>query len=112
MGRKQGESHREFKERMIDPVSESFCAAKWLNATIWLGHGGTTSCHHPPAHNIDIAELKDNPSAIHNTKHKKKMREMMLEGKRPKECEYCWKIEDMGKDLTVILPLVIVPIRL
>jgi len=22
----------------------------------------------------------------------------MLEGERPKECEYCWKIEDMGKD--------------
>ena len=98
MGRKQGESHREFKKRMIDPVSESFCAAKWLNATIWLGHGGTTSCHHPPAHNIDLEEIKTNPSAIHNTKHKKKMRQMMQEGKRPKECEYCWKIEDMGKD--------------
>ena len=22
----------------------------------------------------------------------------MLEGTRPKECEYCWKIEDMEKD--------------
>ena len=98
MGRKQGESHREFKKRMIDPVSESFCAAKWLNATIWLGHGGTTSCHHPPAHQIDLEEIKTNPSAIHNTKHKKKMRQMMQEGKRPKECEYCWKIEDMAKD--------------
>lgn len=98
MGRKLGESHREYKERMIDPVSESFCAAKWLNATIWLGHGGTTSCHHPPAHQIDLEELKDNPSAIHNTQHKKKMRKMMQEGVRPRECEYCWKIEDMGKD--------------
>ena len=98
MGRKQGEDHREFKARMIDPVSESFCAAKWLNATIWLGHGGTTSCHHPPAHQIDLEEIKENPSAIHNTKHKKKMRQMMIDGKRPKECEYCWKIEDMEKD--------------
>ena len=53
MGRKQGESHREYKARMIDPVSDSFCGAKWYNATIWLGHGGTTSCHHPPAHQID-----------------------------------------------------------
>ena len=98
MGRKQGETHREFKARMIDPVSESFCGAKWYNATIWLGHGGTTSCHHPPAHQIDLEEIKDNPSAIHNTRHKKKMREMMQTGARPKECEYCWKIEDMGKD--------------
>lgn len=98
MGRRAGESHREFKARMIDPVSESFCAAKWLNATIWLGHGGTTSCHHPPAHQIDLEEIKTNPSAIHNSRHKKKMRQMMQEGTRPKECEYCWKIEDMGKD--------------
>ena len=98
MTRKQGESHREFKKRMIDSVSESFCGAKWYNATIWLGHGGTTSCHHPPAHQIDLEEIKENPSAIHNTRHKKKMREMMQIGQRPKECEYCWKIEDMGKD--------------
>ena len=64
MGRKQGESHREFKKRMIDPVSESFCAAKWLNATIWLGHGGTTSCHHPPAHQIDLEEIKTKSDAL------------------------------------------------
>jgi len=98
MGRKQGESHREYKARVIDPISDSFCGAKWYNATIWLGHGGTTSCHHPPAHQIDLEEIKTNPSAIHNSRHKKKMRQMMQEGTRPKECEYCWKIEDMGKD--------------
>ncbi len=105
MPRKNNETHREYRARMIDTISESFCAAKWLNATIWLGHGGTTSCHHPPAHNIDVSELKDNPSAIHNTTHKKKMRQMMLEGKRPKECEYCWKIEDMGRDADGNIPV-------
>ena len=105
MGRKQGESHREFKARMMDTVSDSFCGAKWYNATIWLGHGGTTSCHHPPAHQIDLEEIKTNPSAIHNTRHKKKMREMMQIGQRPKECEYCWKIEDMGKDADGNIPV-------
>ena len=100
MGRKhwEGETLHEYKERMIDSVSKSYCAAKWYNATIWLGHGQTTSCHHPPGHWIPLEELKDNPTAIHNTKHKKKMREMMLKGERPAECEYCWKVEDMGKD--------------
>ena len=98
MVRKVDETHREFKARMIDPVSESFCGAKWYNATIWLGHGGTTSWHHPPAHQIDLEDIKENPSAIHNSRHKKKMRQMMQEGTRPKECEYCWKIEDMGQD--------------
>ena len=92
------ESFREFKIRVIDPISPSYCAAKWHNATIWLGHGQTTSCHHPPAHQIDINEIKDNPSAIHNTQHKKLMRKLMLEGQRPNECEYCWKIEDMNRD--------------
>jgi len=92
------ETHLEYKKRMIDPVSDSFCAAKWYNATIWLGHGQTASCHHPPAHWIDEEEIKKNPSAIHNTQHKKKMREMMLKGERPQECEYCWKVEDIGRN--------------
>jgi len=96
--RKPKESGIDYKKRIIDRISDSFCAAKWYNATIWLGHGDTTSCHHPPGHKIDVEEIKTNPSAIHNTKHKKLMRKYMLEGTRPKECEYCWKVEDMGKD--------------
>lgn len=90
--------YHDYKKRIIDPVSDSFCAAKWLNATIWLGSGKTTSCHHPPAQDIDPNEILLNPSAIHNTKHKKEMRKQMLEGSRPSECEYCWKIEDIGRD--------------
>jgi organic radical activating enzyme len=96
--RRVNESFEDFKKRMIDPISASYCSAKWYNATIWLGHGQTTSCHHPPGHYIDPKELIDNPSAIHNTQHKKKMRKMMLEGERPNECEYCWKVEDIGRD--------------
>ena len=91
------ETYPEYKKRVIDVISPSYCAAKWYNATIWLGHGQTTSCHHPPGHWIPLDELKDNPSAIHNTPHKKLMRKMMQEGERPSECEYCWKVEDMGK---------------
>lgn len=94
----KNESYLDYKKRVIDSKSASFCGAKWYNATIWLGSGTTTSCHHPPAHRIDIDELKDNPSAIHNTKHKKLMRKLMQDGDRPSECEYCWKIEDIGRD--------------
>jgi len=97
MARKDAETLHQYKERIIDPISKSYCAAKWYNATIWLGHGQTASCHHPPGHWIPLEELKDNPSAIHNTSHKKKMRKLMQEGERPAECEYCWKVEDMGK---------------
>jgi organic radical activating enzyme len=88
----------DFKRNILDNLSSSFCAAKWYNATIWLGSGQTTSCHHPPAHAIDQEELKTNPKALHNTTTKKLDRAMMQSGQRPKGCEYCWKIEDMGRD--------------
>ena len=76
-GKKHEESFAQYKARLIDPISDSYCAAKWLNATIWLGNGQTTSCHHPLGHQIDAAELLTNPSAIHNTPHKKYMRKLM-----------------------------------
>ena len=86
----------EFKKQQLDTKSSSFCAAKWYNATIWLGSGQTTSCHHPLPHQIDLEEIKTNPKAIHNTRQKKLEREMMQVGERPKGCEYCWKAEDIG----------------
>ena len=89
---------QEFKQQVLDTKSASFCAAKWYNATIWLGSGQSTSCHHPPAHSIDLEAIKTNPSAIHNTVEKKIDRLNMQLGNRPKGCEYCWKIEDMGRD--------------
>jgi organic radical activating enzyme len=88
----------EFRQQVLDTLSPSFCAAKWYNATIWLGSGQTTSCHHPPAHAIERAAIETNPAALHNTPQKKHDRELMLRGERPTGCEYCWKIEDMGVD--------------
>ncbi|AGH96565.1 twitch domain-containing radical SAM protein [Pseudobdellovibrio exovorus] len=96
--KKNNETYLQYKQRVIDPVSSSFCAAKWYNATIWLGSGRTVSCHHPPAHQISIDEIKKNPRAIHNTPVKKKCRAQMQKGERPSECEYCWRIEDIHRD--------------
>ena len=88
----------EFRQQVLDPISASFCGAKWYNATIWLGSGMTTSCHHPPAHRINEQEIKLYPSRIHNTREKKQDRAEMQQGERPSGCEYCWRIEDMGRD--------------
>ena len=88
----------EFRQQVLDPISSSFCAAKWYNATIWLGSGMTTSCHHPPAHLVDADKVRANPRLLHNTDQKKADRAQMLAGERPPGCEYCWKIEDMGTD--------------
>ena len=98
MPKKPNETDLDYKRRVIDIKSESFCGAKWYNATIWLGSGQTTSCHHPLPHAIDLEAIKTNPSALHNTVEKKEQRRQMQTGERPKGCEYCWKIEDMGTD--------------
>ena len=88
----------EFRKEVLDKISPSFCAAKWYNATIWLGSGMTTSCHHPPAHLVDKDKVSINSRLLHNTDQKKEDRRKMLAGERPPGCEYCWKIEDMGRD--------------
>jgi hypothetical protein len=98
MPKNSNETDLEYKRRVIDIKSDSFCGAKWYNATIWLGSGMTTSCHHPLPHKVSIEEVKANPKALHNTPKKKSERLMMQTGERPSGCEYCWKIEDIGRD--------------
>lgn len=97
MPKQNNETDLEYKRRVIDIKSDSFCGAKWYNATIWLGSGQTTSCHHPLPHQVSIEEVTTNPKALHNTQQKKLERTMMQSGERPRGCEYCWKIEDMDK---------------
>ena len=89
---------QKWRDENLNSVSCTFCAAKWYNASLHLGHGYTNSCHLPLPHPIDLEEIKTKPSALHNTKIKKEARKMMLEGKRPAECSYCWKIEDIGRN--------------
>ena len=98
MPRMPNETDLQYKRRVIDIKSESFCGAKWYNATIWLGSGQTTSCHHPLPHQVDPNLVVQNPKLLHNTDKKKSERLQMQEGVRPAGCEYCWKIEDMGRD--------------
>ena len=90
----------EWKKNNIDKISNSFCAAKWKQVTIHLQNGHTHSCHHPGTHQVPIEELKNNPSALHNTNFKKELRKMMLEGKRPDECGYCWNVEDNSQSIS------------
>ena len=56
-------------KRVLNSKSKSFCGAKWYNATIWLGQGVNSSCHHPPPHPIDQNEIKTNYKAIQNIKN-------------------------------------------
>ncbi len=81
--------------------SPTMCTAKWLQSTVYLMNGHTHSCHHPSPHVIPIHEIKNKPSALHNTAHKVEQRKIMLKGERPKECQYCWNVEDLpGKHMS------------
>ena len=92
------ETYQEYRDRVVDPISPSFCGAKWYNATIWLGSGMTTSCHHPLPHHVSVDSVLENYKALHNTPKKKEERRQMQNSERPAGCEYCWKIEDIGRD--------------
>lgn len=78
----------------LDDVSESFCVAKWKQVTMHLQNGHTHSCHHPATHYVPVEEIRRNPTALHNSEFKKEQRKLMLLGKRPSECDYCWRVED------------------
>jgi organic radical activating enzyme len=82
-----------FKNR-INAISPSYCVAKWKQVTMHLHNGKTHSCHHPTPHHIPLEEIAVDVSALHNTKFKKEQQQLMLKGVRPKECDYCWKVED------------------
>ena len=87
----------EVAKQRLDAVSPSMCLAKWKQVSLHLTNGMNNSCYHPPLHQVDASKLADDPSALHNTDHKKQMRKLMLEGLRPEECGYCWAMEDNGK---------------
>lgn len=78
----------------LNKVGCGMCLAKWTQVTMHLHNGMTHSCHHPTAHKIPLEEIALNPTALHNTMHKKLARKEMLEGGKPSECDYCWNIEE------------------
>ena len=84
-------------ETMKEHLGQALCLAKWKQVSLHLPTGLNNSCYHPPLHTIPAELLKDNPSALHNTPHKKEQRKIMLRQERPNECSYCWTMEDNGK---------------
>jgi len=85
-----------FRNRYSKKLGNTLCLAKWTQTNIYLATGKTHSCHHPLPHTISINEIKKNPAALHNTKFKIEQRQKMLNGERPSECDYCWRVEDSG----------------
>ena len=104
MNNKGDETITDFKSKFFNDaeimkkkLGPALCLAKWKQVSLHLPTGLNNSCYHPPLHAIDADVLKDNPSALHNTEHKKEQRKIMLRQERPSECGYCWAMEDNGK---------------
>ena len=84
-----------FEKEFLQPVSASYCMAKWLEATMWLYLGETASCHHNPTHKI-VLDPND-PKTLHNTPQKIHERERMIKGEKPDGCSYCWNAEEFNQ---------------
>jgi organic radical activating enzyme len=104
MNNKGDEVNKDFKSKFLGDaefmktnLGPSMCLAKWKQVSLHLPTGLNNSCYHPPLHQIDASLLTDNPSALHNTPHKKEQRKIMLKQERPAECSYCWAMEDNDK---------------
>lgn len=97
------EINEHFKKvkQKLDEVSPTVCLAKWMQVTLHLQNGHNHSCHHPATHKIQLDEIAVDVSALHNTNFKKEQRALMVNGERPSECDYCWKVEDNTVGLNV-----------
>ena len=88
---------RNMKE-LLNTTGSGFCLAKFKQVTMHLALGKVHSCHHPSAHKIDPTLIESDPSLLFNTPVLKTARKQMLNGDRPSECNYCWRIEDSDKN--------------
>lgn len=89
----------EIKKR-LNKINPFFCTMPWLHASVYLHNGSTHSCYHTPVHKISVDEIKKDPSALHNTVQKKKLRNDKLNGIQSNECKFCWNVESLSSDLT------------
>jgi organic radical activating enzyme len=92
-------SEKEFEKvavitKKMDKISPSFCLVRWKHATLNLASGASKSCCH---HHFKPIQLnKHGEFQLHDNSEEQKLRREMLEGKRPKDCSYCWWVEDSG----------------
>ena len=69
-------------------TSNTFCLAKFHEATIWLYNSRMSSCHHTPT-----VILGDTIETFYNPEEKRQQQDEMLKGIKPSACNYCWNLE-------------------
>ena len=87
--------------RLDELPTKSFCILPWVSANIgaegdvvpcclWHGKGERFA----KEHNVKRAMVKDGLTNARDSEYFQKIRQMMLEGKRPSGCNVCYKNED------------------
>lgn len=74
-----------------DNTSPTFCLAKFHESTIWLYSSKIASCHHTP-----LFSTGENIVNFYNNSPRRRQQESMLNGEKPLECNYCWRLEEQG----------------
>lgn len=85
-------------KELLNTTGPGFCLAKFRQVTLHLGTGTVHSCHHPAAHKIDKEAVKQDARVLFNTPKLKEARKQMLNGERPSECDFCWRVEDSDNE--------------
>ena len=87
--------------RLDQLPTKSFCILPWVAANVgtdgdvvpcclWHGKGGRFA----KEHNVKQAMVSDGLTNARNSEYFQKIRQMMLDGKRPSGCNVCYKNED------------------
>lgn len=82
---------KEQYQNLKDLISPTFCMAKFHEATIWLYSSKIAGCHHTPLFPTGTDKI-----TFFNNSAKREQQEKMISGEKPRECNYCWKLEDRG----------------
>lgn len=89
-------------KELLNTTGPGFCLAKFRQVTLHLGTGLVHSCHHPSAHKIDAEQVGVDVHLLFNTPKLKQARRQMLNGERPPECDFCWRVEDADDKTNVL----------
>lgn len=83
-------------KKALDKISPTFCIAKWARTNVRTYVGTSYSCHHCRPIVTPKEEVSADHTTLTNNKLVQEYRRQMLDGERPKECDYCWTREDQG----------------
>jgi organic radical activating enzyme len=71
-----------------DKTSQTLCLAKFHESTIWLYESKIASCHHTP-----FLLTGNDTLTFYNPEGRRQQQDSMLNGNKPTDCNYCWKLE-------------------